>query len=570
RARPRSSRDARQRRGRGRLRAARPPGLRLQALPDERDAQRRGAERPDDAACPGGAGRSLARRRHLRVAAGAGHGRPPARRVRHAGRRPPLLPHRADRARRRADDPRGAAAHRLPGPVPEPRPRRPPGPRRAPPALPAVGGGDRRPPPPRRRRRGRVAPQPAVVRGGGTVGALPRVRRVPVPGHGVGAPAQADARLERSGARGGAVADDRVRPLQAGAGRHPLPGGRPTAAAGAARAERPRAGPGGSRRSRGRFAGRAPDRRRVGRCPAEAGRRGRIGGCGERAGPPPATGTVPAPAARPRPGQAGPGDRPERRAGAPLRTGRLATDDRAAGAADPRPHVTPRREGSEVSDGFLVLPFYAVSDESSSMADEVDTVNTSLKELHSEIVTQPVIADKTRFALIGFSTEARELLRLSDRSTVSSMPGIVADGLTAYGRVFSLLRDVIERDVRNLKNDGLPVYRPTVFFLSDGLPTDPDEWPEEHARLVDQSWTYRPNIIAFGIGQADAQTIGQVATLKAYMVNDGVNPAAALQEWARSLTKSIVASASATEDGQVRLVVPPPPEGFTEVQLDEL
>ncbi|MFO7281328.1 MAG: VWA domain-containing protein [Thermoanaerobacterales bacterium] len=223
-----------------------------------------------------------------------------------------------------------------------------------------------------------------------------------------------------------------------------------------------------------------------------------------------------------------------------------------------------------MSDGFLVLPFYAVCDESSSMADEVDTVNTSLKELHSEIVTQPVIADKTRFALIGFSTEARELLRLSDLSTVSSMPGIVADGLTAYGRVFSLLRDVIERDVRNLKNDGLRVYRPTVFFLSDGLPTDPDEWPEEHARLVDQSWTYRPNIIAFGIGQADAQTIGQVATLKAYMVNDGVNPAAALQEWARSLTKSIVASASATEDGQVRLVVPPPPEGFTEVQLDEL
>src|SRR5690606_12209847 len=132
------------------------------------------------------------------------------------------------------------------------------------------------------------------------------------------------------------------------------------------------------------------------------------------------------------------------------------------------------------------------------------------------ITTMPVVADKTRFGLIAFNDDARVLLKLSDLSGVTSMPGIVADSMTSYGKVFALLRDVIEEDIANLRNDGLRVYRPTVFFLSDGQPTDRGKWEQPYARLVDPGWAHRPNIIAFGIGSADAQIIGRVATLKAY------------------------------------------------------
>src|SRR5689334_12382236 len=108
-----------------------------------------------------------------------------------------------------------------------------------------------------------------------------------------------------------------------------------------------------------------------------------------------------------------------------------------------------------------VLPFYLVCDESSSMAgDPIDSINKALPEIHQEIGGNPVVADKTRFALISFNHEAQVLLPLSDLSDVTSVPGLTAAGGTHYGRAFTLLRTTIEQDVARLKADGHQVLRP--------------------------------------------------------------------------------------------------------------
>src|SRR5260221_12947178 len=112
-----------------------------------------------------------------------------------------------------------------------------------------------------------------------------------------------------------------------------------------------------------------------------------------------------------------------------------------------------------------VLPFYLVCDESGSMAGQpLDAINDSLPKIHSEIGSNPVVADKTKFCLIGFSDTAQVLLPLSDLSVVSTIPALQVAGGTNYSSAFDLLYDTIADDVKQLKANGEPVYRPAVFF----------------------------------------------------------------------------------------------------------
>jgi uncharacterized protein YegL len=102
-----------------------------------------------------------------------------------------------------------------------------------------------------------------------------------------------------------------------------------------------------------------------------------------------------------------------------------------------------------------VLPFYLLCDESSSMSGvPVQAINDSLPKPHTEIGSNPVVADKTKFCLIGFNHQAQVLLALSDLSTVGSIPGLHADGGTDYSSAFDLLHNTIASDVAQLKADG--------------------------------------------------------------------------------------------------------------------
>lgn len=220
-----------------------------------------------------------------------------------------------------------------------------------------------------------------------------------------------------------------------------------------------------------------------------------------------------------------------------------------------------------------ILPFYLVCDESGSMAGApVDAINQSLPELHFEIGSNPVVADKTRFCLIGFSDDAEVLLPLSDLSSLTAMPSLKASGGTNYSKAFDKLRQTINDDVNDLKTQNHQVYRPAVFFLSDGFPGD--SWHASYQALTDAAWRPHPNIIAFGFGQADANVIRQIANTKAFISNGTLGPAEALREFAKSLIKSMVNSginsASSAGESAANLQLPDDVPGFTTITADQV
>jgi uncharacterized protein YegL len=223
-----------------------------------------------------------------------------------------------------------------------------------------------------------------------------------------------------------------------------------------------------------------------------------------------------------------------------------------------------------------ILPFYVVCDESYSMdGAPIDALNQALPELHQAIGMDPTVSDKAYFSLIGFSDSAKVLLPLSDLGQITEMPELAADNGTSFSSAFTLLRSCVEQDVAALKQSpGNQVYRPVVFFMSDGQPNPGDNWQRSHSELVGEGFRYHPTIISFGIGTCDRAVISQVATLRAFIQEDGgMSPATALREFVSSMTRSIINSVNSVDSSGrtgMNLAIEDTVPGFTTVKADEL
>ncbi|AUG79446.1 hypothetical protein CFP65_4720 [Kitasatospora sp. MMS16-BH015] len=219
----------------------------------------------------------------------------------------------------------------------------------------------------------------------------------------------------------------------------------------------------------------------------------------------------------------------------------------------------------------VLLPAYVVADESASMSPYQRELDEGVTSLCEGLRAEPMLAAKLRLAVLGFSEDVQVRLAVADMRTEYTVPRLQIRGVTTYGSVFDDLLHRLPADVRWLRSEGYRVHRPVVFFLSDGQPTDGDAWRASHAVLTDRLRTpAAPNIVACGIGDAQARTMVEVATRAefAFLANPSADLGQAISEFFHALTASLVASSRALGSGDPTLVVHRP-EHFTLV-IDEL
>ncbi len=211
-----------------------------------------------------------------------------------------------------------------------------------------------------------------------------------------------------------------------------------------------------------------------------------------------------------------------------------------------------------------ILPVYFVADESGSMASVIDKLNTGLVSLHDAMLKESQAAAKVRMTILAFNDTTRCLMDLVDLRTLEMMPTLSPSGTTAYSAAFKDLRSRIESDVDRLKQQEFQVHRPAVFFLTDGVPNDNDPWKAALDELRSSSWTRRPNVLAFGVGSADARVVTEIASKPefAFISPDGTDTGDAIAKFMESLTQSIVSSGQALASGNAQLQVEPP-KGFS-------
>jgi uncharacterized protein YegL len=112
-----------------------------------------------------------------------------------------------------------------------------------------------------------------------------------------------------------------------------------------------------------------------------------------------------------------------------------------------------------------------------------------------------------------------------------------------------------------------------VIFISDGRPTDDrDRWMAALDRLQDPEWKRRPNVLAFGFGDADPAVLATVVGSKpqrAFIAAEGSEPAQVIPELVSGLIQSIVSSSASVYSGAAMLV-PPDLPSMTAIAVDHL
>jgi uncharacterized protein YegL len=118
------------------------------------------------------------------------------------------------------------------------------------------------------------------------------------------------------------------------------------------------------------------------------------------------------------------------------------------------------------------LPIYLVLDVSGSMLGEpIEAVRNGMALLSTALRQNPYALETAYLSVISFGNEANQLLPLTELSAFNPPP-LNAMGSTALGAALKLLAECIRAEVLPTTADRKGDWRPLVFFMTDGAPTD--------------------------------------------------------------------------------------------------
>lgn len=118
------------------------------------------------------------------------------------------------------------------------------------------------------------------------------------------------------------------------------------------------------------------------------------------------------------------------------------------------------------------LPVYILLDTSGSMFGEpIEAVNNGLQTLVSTLRSDPYALETAYLSVITFNSSARQDIPLTELSSFQE-PKLTASGCTALGEALTLVKNCAEREVVKTTHEKKGDWRPLVFILTDGEPTD--------------------------------------------------------------------------------------------------
>lgn len=204
------------------------------------------------------------------------------------------------------------------------------------------------------------------------------------------------------------------------------------------------------------------------------------------------------------------------------------------------------------------LPVYLLLDCSGSMMGEpIEAVRQGVKALLSELRGDPQALETAYLSVITFDSTARQTTPLTELMLFKE-PQINASGATALGGALEILIDCINTEVRKTTETQKGDWRPLVFIITDGSPTDIEAFKHAAQQLKSVKVA---NIIACAAGSnADTTYLKQITENVLMMNTLSAGDMAQFFAWVSSSVKMSSKRLDANPDGAIEL--PPPPQGF--------
>ncbi len=204
------------------------------------------------------------------------------------------------------------------------------------------------------------------------------------------------------------------------------------------------------------------------------------------------------------------------------------------------------------------LPVYLLLDTSGSMSGEpIEAVKNGVQILVSTLRQDPYALETAFLSVITFDSAATQAVPLTELATFQT-PSLTASGTTALGSALSLLADRVETEVAKTTADAKGDWKPLVFLMTDGSPTD--DWKKG----LDKIKKVRTGmIVACAAGsRADTTVLKQITEVVVQLDTADSNTIKAFFKW---VSASVSTGSQKVDAGQKEVsglgdLPPPPPE----------
>lgn len=204
------------------------------------------------------------------------------------------------------------------------------------------------------------------------------------------------------------------------------------------------------------------------------------------------------------------------------------------------------------------LPVYLLLDTSGSMLGEpIEAVKNGVEMLASSLRQDPYALETAYLSIITFDTIAKQLMPLTELAMFNT-PNLQATGTTQLGEALSLLADKIEQEVQKTTPDTRGDWKPLVFIMTDGAPTD--DWKKGFEKLKKVKTGM---VIACAAGHnAETAILKQITEVVVELATADSNTIKAFFKW---VSASISTGSQKVDAGQKEVtglsdLPPPPPE----------
>ena len=154
-------------------------------------------------------------------------------------------------------------------------------------------------------------------------------------------------------------------------------------------------------------------------------------------------------------------------------------------------------------------PVILLLDTSGSMSGQpIQELNRGLAAFKEDVQKDSQASLSVEVAMITFGSIAK---LMQDFVTIDQFtpPILEVDGLTPMGAAIEYALDFLENRKQTYKDNGILYYRPWVFLITDGTPTD--SWDSAAQRLREAEAQSRLSFFAVGVKDADMNILKQIS-----------------------------------------------------------